>query len=181
MPSQYDYNGSQKNDPATNGHDDTAQPVRKRARIYAPPTGDEPSAMPWGDSPTVRSPTTLPVARVPKSAGENRSRRPVTATRNGIGKNMKRFISLGVVVGILGTVALVAGQAFKVGNTIGGKQGLLGTWQGINNPLGQFPANTQRINILLIGKDYNHTTKRYSLYKRLTLGYPDCLFPGPAK
>lgn len=69
------------------------------------------------------------------------------------------MVTVGIVAGILGVFALFAGKAFQVGSAIGGEKGIIGAWQGINNPLGEFPNNTQRINILLIGKDYNHTNK----------------------
>lgn len=69
------------------------------------------------------------------------------------------MVTVGIVAGILGVFALFAGKAMQVGSAMGGKKGIIGAWQGINNPLGEFPANAQRINILLIGKDYNHTNK----------------------
>ncbi|MBC7806509.1 MAG: LCP family protein [Akkermansiaceae bacterium] len=72
---------------------------------------------------------------------------------------MKRMVTVGIAAGILGVFALLAGKALQVGTAMGGKQGIVGAWQGFNDPLGQFPANTQRVNILLIGKDYNHTNK----------------------
>ncbi len=72
---------------------------------------------------------------------------------------MKRLVGIGLVAGVLGVVALAAGKLLQIGNSVGGKQGFAKTWIGINHPLEQFPANTQRINVLLIGKDYNHTNK----------------------
>lgn len=72
---------------------------------------------------------------------------------------MKRYIPAGIVAVLLGTVALLLGKAVQVGNSIGGNGGIVSTWEGINNPAGQFPAGATRLNILLIGKDYNHTDK----------------------
>lgn len=72
---------------------------------------------------------------------------------------MKRYIPAGIVAVLLGTLALFFGRMLQIGNSIGGTGGIAGTWQGINNPIGQFPAGATRINILLIGKDYNHTNK----------------------
>ncbi|MBC8141086.1 MAG: LCP family protein [Armatimonadetes bacterium] len=72
---------------------------------------------------------------------------------------MKRYIPIGIVAVLLGTVALILGKALQVGNSIGGDRGIVGTWIGFKDPLSQFPAGAKRINILLIGKDYNHTDK----------------------
>ncbi|MBC8135177.1 MAG: LCP family protein, partial [Fibrella sp.] len=72
---------------------------------------------------------------------------------------MKRMVTVGIVAGILGVFALFAGKALQVGQQLGGKEGIIGTWTGIQDPLSKFPANAQRVNILLIGKDYNHTNK----------------------
>ena len=72
---------------------------------------------------------------------------------------MKRFIGGVLAAVFFGGAALVVGKTMHVAGKAGGTQGIAGTWQGVTNPLGQFPANTQRVNILLIGKDYNHTNK----------------------
>lgn len=62
---------------------------------------------------------------------------------------------------IVATVLAGAATATKVGmmaRNIGGNAGVGATWAGLTNPRGQFPGK-DRVNILLIGKDYNHTNK----------------------
>ena len=128
----------------------TPPPAKPQARVYTPPT--DTSAMPWHDAATI--PAGMQPA--PKPNGGKPKRVTTGAAK---GNKMKRYIPIGITAILLGTLALVIGKALQVGSAIGGKNGIVGTWEGFKNPMGQFPAGTSRINILLIGKDYNHNNK----------------------
>jgi polyisoprenyl-teichoic acid--peptidoglycan teichoic acid transferase len=54
----------------------------------------------------------------------------------------------------LGIVAAGAGLGWKMLHNISGGKGVISVIEGFKNPRGQFP-NKDRVNVLLIGKDYN--------------------------
>ncbi len=163
MPSQYDYNGSQDDTTAENAGT-PAPTTRRRTQVYAPPVSDQPSTMPWADPATVIAPTGPNVPRGTKPAanrggGNGGNRRIAPATGKGMSTSMKRMVTVGIVAGILGVFALFAGKALQVASKFDKGEGMMNPIWTLSNPQGQFPANTQRVNILLIGKDYNHTNK----------------------
>ncbi len=75
---------------------------------------------------------------------------------SGMGR-LKKVLGFSAI-GLFGAVALAAGYLFSQLNHIGGDGGPLSVIDTIRNPRAYFPGK-QRINILLIGKDYNYTNK----------------------
>jgi LCP family protein required for cell wall assembly len=67
------------------------------------------------------------------------------------------LLALGIVAGIALSVALIEANArLKRVGVAGGLPSILGT---IRDPRSRFPAGTHRLNVLLIGKDYNRDRK----------------------
>jgi LCP family protein required for cell wall assembly len=71
-------------------------------------------------------------------------------------RTKKVFAVLAVFV--LAAAALVVGRGLSLINSLGGGHGVISGIDSIRNPRGQFPAK-DRLNVLLIGKDYNRDSK----------------------
>ncbi len=77
----------------------------------------------------------------------------------------KRIVGLVVALGFVGGVAFVSGKTLSMMGKMGGAGGVGRSWNGIVNPTGEFPGR-DRVNILMIGKDYNHDSKGMPSTKR---------------
>ena len=72
--------------------------------------------------------------------------------------NRKRIIVGAVVCCLLGVVGYAGGKFFSTMKAVTNSYNPLVGWDLMKNPRNQFPGKS-RVNILLIGKDYNHTNK----------------------
>src|SRR5678815_5038612 len=73
-----------------------------------------------------------------------------------------RSFLLAFCVLLIGGIALAGGIVWKKLNVIGGGSkggGAISVIASIRRPREQFPVGMNRVNILLIGRDYNHTNK----------------------
>ena len=70
----------------------------------------------------------------------------------------KRGIVWGVTVALLAAGATFLGTLLGVANRAGGEDGIGGILASVRDPKGEF-GDRARVNILLIGKDYNYTNK----------------------
>ena len=88
--------------------------------------------------------------------GSNRKQAvKIANTGSGVGKR----IALAVGACLLAGLAVVGGIAYKQMNRLGGKGGAQAFIQSIRNPREQFPMDKSRVNILLLGKDYDHDAR----------------------
>jgi len=73
-------------------------------------------------------------------------------------KKILRLVLSSVLLLLLALMAAATGMFLKISKTSGTTPlGLAGL---VSNPRGHFPADQSRLNVLLIGKDYNHVNKK---------------------
>lgn len=78
-----------------------------------------------------------------------------TAGRTGGGRRIALFVCLVLAAAL----AVAGGVAFKTMRNIGGEGGAQSVIETIRDPRAKFPADKNRVNILVYGKDYDYTNK----------------------